>query len=132
MRLAAEEGLPVGFHGSTPGALEAMAARARTEFPGIRIAYLHSPPFLPATPAEDAAHRGRVPAVMLGVGAVFDQHSGRVPACPRALSALGLEWAYRSLREPRRILWRNLRSTMLLAVRAAGQFLAGGRNGACA
>ena len=77
-----------------------------------------------------AAHRGRVSAVMLGVGAAFDQYSGRVPACPRVFSALGLEWAYRSLREPRRLLWRNLRSTTLFAVRAAGQFLARRRNGA--
>jgi N-acetylglucosaminyldiphosphoundecaprenol N-acetyl-beta-D-mannosaminyltransferase len=154
LRQAAVEGLPVGFYGSTGEALEAMGARARAEFPGIRIAYLHSPPFRPVTPAEDAAetaaiaasgarllfvglgcpkqerwmaaHRGRVPAVMLGVGAAFDQYLGRVPACPRAFSVLGLEWAYRSLR----LLWRNLRSTTLFALRAAGQLLGGGRGGA--
>jgi N-acetylglucosaminyldiphosphoundecaprenol N-acetyl-beta-D-mannosaminyltransferase len=158
LRQAAAEGLPVGFYGSTDAALEAMTTRARAEFPGIRIAYRHSPPFRPVTPAEDAAetaaiaasgarllfvglgcpkqerwmaaHRGRVPAVMLGVGAAFDQYSGRVPACPPAFSVLGLEWAYRSLREPRRLLWRNLRSTTLFAARAARQLLAGGRRGA--
>jgi N-acetylglucosaminyldiphosphoundecaprenol N-acetyl-beta-D-mannosaminyltransferase len=151
LRQAAVEGLPVGFYGSTDEALEAMAARARAEFPGIRIACLHSSPFRPVTPAETAAiaasgarllfvglgcpkqerwmaaHRGRVPAVMHGVGAAFDQYSGRVPACPRPLSVLALEWACRSLREPRRLLWRNLRSTTLFALRAAGQLLGGGR-----
>ncbi len=44
--------------------------------------------------------------VALGVGGLFDFVSGRIPRAPLWLRELGLEWAYRLLREPRR-LWRR-------------------------
>jgi N-acetylglucosaminyldiphosphoundecaprenol N-acetyl-beta-D-mannosaminyltransferase len=44
--------------------------------------------------------------VLIGVGAAFDFHSGRVKQAPRFLQRHGLEWAYRLGREPRR-LWRR-------------------------
>jgi N-acetylglucosaminyldiphosphoundecaprenol N-acetyl-beta-D-mannosaminyltransferase len=50
--------------------------------------------------------RTAVKGVMLGVGAAFDLIPGRIPEAPAFLQALGLEWAYRFLREPRR-LWRR-------------------------
>ncbi len=53
-----------------------------------------------------AAHRGRVPAVMLGVGAAFDFHAGRVRQAPRWMQERGLEWLFRLAVEPRR-LWRR-------------------------
>ena len=51
-------------------------------------------------------HRGRVPAVLLGVGAAFDFHAGNVRQAPRWMMRLGLEWLFRLLMEPRR-LWRR-------------------------
>ena len=53
-----------------------------------------------------ASKAGRVKAVMLGVGAAFDFHAGKVRQAPAALQAVGLEWAFRFAVEPRR-LWRR-------------------------
>lgn len=44
--------------------------------------------------------------VILGVGAAFDFHVGRVSQAPRWVQQSGFEWLYRLLREPRR-LWRR-------------------------
>ena len=54
-----------------------------------------------------AAMRSRLSApVLVGVGAAFDFHAGTVPQAPPRLQKMGLEWAYRLAREPRR-LWRR-------------------------
>ena len=45
-----------------------------------------------------------MPAVC--VGAAFDFHAGTVAQAPPTLQRVGLEWAYRLMREPRR-LWRR-------------------------
>ena len=44
--------------------------------------------------------------LMLGVGAAFDFHSGRVRQAPRWMQRNGLEWFFRLCMEPRR-LWRR-------------------------
>lgn len=131
---AAAEGVPVGFYGSTPGTLEDLMRVLRDRFPGLRVTCCISPPFRELTTEEDErfvreltgsgarilfvglgcpkqekwmeAHKGRIPAVMLGVGAAFDFHTGRVREAPRWMSAAGLEWTYRLFKEPRR-LWRR-------------------------
>jgi N-acetylglucosaminyldiphosphoundecaprenol N-acetyl-beta-D-mannosaminyltransferase len=38
------------------------------------------------------AHKGRIPAVTLGVGAAFDFHTGRVRQVPQWLQVAGMEW----------------------------------------
>jgi N-acetylglucosaminyldiphosphoundecaprenol N-acetyl-beta-D-mannosaminyltransferase len=53
-----------------------------------------------------AAHKGRIRAVMLGVGAAFDFHAGRVRQAPRWMQWAGLEWVFRLLMDPRR-LWKR-------------------------
>nr|WP_205619032.1 WecB/TagA/CpsF family glycosyltransferase [Rubritalea marina] len=40
---------------------------------------------------------------MLGVGAAFDFHSGRVKQAPRWIQRSGLEWFYRMLNDPKRL-----------------------------
>jgi N-acetylglucosaminyldiphosphoundecaprenol N-acetyl-beta-D-mannosaminyltransferase len=40
--------------------------------------------------------------VAMGVGGAFDYISGKVARAPRVMRALGLEWVYRLVREPRR------------------------------
>ena len=72
-----------------------------------------------------AEQRGQVRAVMLGVGAAFDLYAGRVAEAPPWISRLGLEWAYRLAREPRRLLGRNLRTSPRFAAHALWQLLAG-------
>ncbi len=47
-------------------------------------------------------------AVMIGVGAAFDFHSGQVSQAPRWMMAIGLEWLYRFCQEPMRLWQRYL------------------------
>ena len=46
------------------------------------------------------------PAVLLGVGAAFDFHSGRVRRAPELMRKYGFEWLFRLAQEPER-LWRR-------------------------
>ena len=45
-------------------------------------------------------------SVLIGVGAAFDFHGGRVKQAPPWMQRSGLEWLYRLIQEPRR-LWRR-------------------------
>ena len=55
-----------------------------------------------------AEHRGKVNAVMIGVGAAFDFHAGLKPQAPMWMQNIGFEWLFRLLTEPRRLLRRYL------------------------
>jgi len=51
-----------------------------------------------------ARHQADMPqAVMLGIGQAIDILGGRVPAAPAWMTKVGLEWAFRMMRDPRRI-----------------------------
>ena len=134
LQRAAESGVPVGFYGGAPHVLERLVQVVVERFPGIHIAYSYSPPFRPMTPEEDegvvsainasgpkllfvglntpkqdhwmAMHRGKVQAVMVGVGAAFDFLAGSKPQAPRWMMGIGLEWLFRLITEPRR-LWKR-------------------------
>jgi len=131
---AAREGVPIGLYGGTTELLEQLVRKMTARFPGLRVACQIAPPFRPLTPEEDEAftreigasgarvlfvgigcpkqerwmdaHKGSVTAVMLGVGAAFDFHAGRVRQAPHWVQVAGLEWAFRLLMEPRR-LWKR-------------------------
>ena len=71
-----------------------------------------------------AAYRTRLTAsVLVGVGAAFDFHTGRVAQAPRWLMPLGLEWLFRLLQEPGRLGRRYLLYNPLFVLLAAGQLL---------
>lgn len=53
-----------------------------------------------------AAHRARLPCVLVGVGAAFDFIAGSKRQAPPLLQRAGLEWLFRLVSEPRR-LWRR-------------------------
>jgi N-acetylglucosaminyldiphosphoundecaprenol N-acetyl-beta-D-mannosaminyltransferase len=131
---AARQEVPVGVYGGDPKALEAFVHRVRTRWPGLDVAYAYSPPFrTPSLEEEDkvvreitesgarilfvalgcpkqerwmARHRGRLSAVMVGVGAAIDFVAGTKKEAPRFLQDAGLEWLFRLATEPRR-LWRR-------------------------
>lgn len=133
-RAAASAAIPIGLYGGTPDSLADFAAALQRWFPDLQIGCTIAPPFRPLTPEEDAAytqqiidsgvqilfvgigcpkqerwmagHKRRIPAVMIGVGAAFDFHSGRVQQAPPWIQRVGLEWAFRLLSEPRR-LWKR-------------------------
>jgi N-acetylglucosaminyldiphosphoundecaprenol N-acetyl-beta-D-mannosaminyltransferase len=149
---AARETLPMYFYGSTEATLALLDARLRAAFPGLRIA-MESPPFRALTVEEDAAtvdrinasgagivfvglgcpkqerwmaeHRGRVNAVMIGVGAAFDFHAGTVRRAPAWMRDNGLEWLHRLLSEPGRLWKRYLVTNTLFILGAARQLLGG-------
>lgn len=143
--------LPVYLYGSTDATLAQLRQRLNARWPALVIAGAHAPPFRPLTREEDeqdvqriresgarlvfvslgcpkqeawmAAHRARLDAVLLGVGAAFDFHAGRIERAPARWRALGLEWAHRLLQEPRRLGMRYLGTNSVFIARAARQLL---------
>ena len=131
---AAQNGVAIGLYGGTPESLALFTTFLQTRYPGIQVVCQIAPPFRPLTAAEDAAythqlvesearivfvgigcpkqelwmaaHKGQLSAVMLGVGAAFDFHSGRVKQAPAWMQHAGLEWMFRLKSEPRR-LWKR-------------------------
>jgi N-acetylglucosaminyldiphosphoundecaprenol N-acetyl-beta-D-mannosaminyltransferase len=59
--------------------------------------------------------------LMVGVGAAFDFHAGRVRQAPRWMQRSGLEWLFRLLCEPRRLAKRYLKNNPLFLWKIAGQ-----------
>lgn len=129
------KGLRHYFYGGKPGIAEAMIARLRAKYPGMLVVGSYCPPFRTLTTEEDSAiveeinrsraqivwvgistpkqeiwmrdHVGKLKAaVLIGVGAAFDFHSGAVSRAPLWMQRHGLEWLHRLLSEPRR-LWRR-------------------------
>lgn len=131
---AAESGVSVFLYGGTPENLTALVDKLKRSYPELKIADAYAPPFRQLSREEDdevirminasgaglvfvglgcpkqelwmAKHKGRIHAVMLGVGAAFDFHSGKVRRAPHWMQNLGLEWLSRLLSEPKR-LWRR-------------------------
>ncbi len=133
--LAARENLSVFFLGGLPGAAEGAASAIKRRNPGLRI-ICHCPPYhFEQDPAEletaldtirDAApdilcvalgvprqelwmhrHCATLPIrLAISVGAALDTQAGLRRRAPVWTHKLGLEWAYRLAREPRR-LWRR-------------------------
>lgn len=67
-------------------------------------------------------HRIDVP-VILGVGGLFDYYSGRIPRAPKAIRAVGCEWAWRLAMEPRRLANRYLLGNAIFLAHAASHAL---------
>lgn len=132
---AARNGHRIFLYGGREESVGALSVRLREKFPRLRIVGHYCPPFRPLTPEEDSAvigriresdadlvfvgistpkqehwmynHRRQLPGVvMIGVGAAFDFHAGRVRQAPAWMQRNGLEWFFRLLMEPAR-LWRR-------------------------
>jgi len=151
LRAAKESEIPVGFYGGDEPTLKRLIDEVKHRNPGIKVAFSMSPPFRALTPEEDEAiireisdsgvqwlfvglgcpkqekwvlaHRNRIPAVMLAVGAAFDFLAGTKPQAPRWMMRSGLEWAFRLLTEPRRLAGRYLRNIPRFIVLLGYQFL---------
>ena len=122
------------YGGRSQGALVQLTRNLRLRHPELQIVGGYVPPFRDLTEQEEEAvaadiersgaevvwvgigvpkqekwmarMTGRVPAVLVGVGAAFDFHAGLIPQAPGWMQRLGLEWAFRLAQEPRR-LWRR-------------------------
>jgi len=60
--------------------------------------------------------------VMIGVGAAFDFHTGRIKDAPDWIKSLGLQWLHRLCQEPRRLARRYLINNPLFIYRVLLQF----------
>lgn len=123
------------LYGAGDGVADELAHNLRKWFPNVEIVGTHTPPFRELTDEEiqetaemiNAARPDIVwvglstpkqerwmsrfrslleASVLIGVGAAFDMHAGRVRQAPRWVGRLGLEWAFRLSVEPKR-LWRR-------------------------
>jgi N-acetylglucosaminyldiphosphoundecaprenol N-acetyl-beta-D-mannosaminyltransferase len=71
-----------------------------------------------------AAHREQLSApVLIGVGAAFDFHTGRIRQAPRWMQQAGLEWFFRLFQEPKRLWYRYLVYNPLFILLVVGQLL---------
>ena len=143
------------FYGSSPQTVEALEGFVGRDYPGIEICGSLSPPFSPAAelradelatinearpdivwvglgaPKQELWMRLARPhleaPLLLGVGAVFDFASGSKRRAPDLLQQLGLEWAYRLAREPRRLGRRYLTTNTSFTVTTLRSLLFGGQ-----
>ncbi len=133
--IAAETGEGVFLMGAAPGVAQAAAAQLKQRYPTLRIAGAYTPPMgtmrrketanlvktirdaAPAflfvalgAPRQDLWIRDHLAElnvpVAMGVGCTFDLLAGTSSRAPLWMQSAGLEWAYRLVREPRR-LWRR-------------------------
>lgn len=145
-------GLSHYFFGGREGVAQALAGKLEERFPGLRVAGCSTPSDSPENESEFAKLEKRVDelrpdllwvglgapkqelfmarrasalkaGLLLGVGAAFDFHSGRVAQAPRWMQRGGLEWLHRLCREPRRLGGRYLRTTPRFAASVALQLL---------
>jgi N-acetylglucosaminyldiphosphoundecaprenol N-acetyl-beta-D-mannosaminyltransferase len=132
---AADRGWTQYFYGGAEGVAEELRARFQERHPALKVVGVECPPYRALTEAEDAEtvarmnearpdivwvglgapkqerwmadHRDRLnAAILIGVGAAFDFHTGRLDRAPRWMQRAGLEWSYRLYKEPRR-LWKR-------------------------
>ena len=122
------------FYGGSEDAIKKLSIKLKKQYPGLKIAGMVSPPYRALSKEEDDnyvkminesgasvlwvglgapkqeewmnAHRGKINALMLGVGAGFDFHAGTVRRAPRWMREHYLEWLYRLLQDPGR-LWKR-------------------------
>jgi N-acetylglucosaminyldiphosphoundecaprenol N-acetyl-beta-D-mannosaminyltransferase len=151
LREAEEAGQTVYFYGSTRDTLVKLRSTIAREFPGLKVAGTCSPPFRELSALEDedeiekinrsganvvfvglgcpkqekwmAAHRGRINALMIGVGAAFDYHSGTVKRAPLWWQHNGLEWLYRLVSDPKRLMKRYMVTNTLFILGFSRQLI---------
>jgi N-acetylglucosaminyldiphosphoundecaprenol N-acetyl-beta-D-mannosaminyltransferase len=136
--------------GGVSGVADELRRRLCSRFPGLEIVGTFTPPFRVLNDEETAAFRADIArtqpdviwvglsspkqekfmarhwrdldaGVMIGVGAAFDFHSGRVRQAPRWIQRSGFEWLFRLCTEPRRLGPRYLKTNPLFVLRVIAQ-----------
>jgi len=148
---AVSENITVYFYGSHDHVLHKMTGRLKKRIPGLKIAGVYSPRFEPSTPQEDIedikrvndsgagivfvglgcprqdiwafAHKNKLNAVIICVGAAFDFHAGTKKQAPVWMQRCGLEWFYRLTQEPKRLWKRYLKTNSAFIILFALQLL---------
>lgn len=124
------------FYGGKQETLDQLITKLKEKYPYLEIAGSDSPPFRDLSEEEDResirkineakpdfiwvalgapkqenwmyVHENQVNGVMIGVGAAFDFLAGTVKRAPRWMQEMCLEWLYRILQDPVRMLPRYI------------------------
>jgi len=130
----AERKQSVYFYGGTDEMLKNTKDYLGKKYPDITIAGMYSPPFRELTTTEKTSvidsiaqsganlvfvvlgcpkqeawmneMKGKIPAVMLGVGGALPMMIGTVRKAPKWVQKIGMEWFFRLMQEPRRLFKR--------------------------
>ena len=133
---AATEKIPVFFYGGTNELLTKTETYLAQNFPGLTIAGMYSPPFRDLTREESdlivdkinasgarlvfvvlgcpkqekwiASMKGRIQGMMVAVGGALPVLVGMQKRAPKWMQDAGLEWLFRLIQEPKRLLKRYL------------------------
>lgn len=136
LNLSQEKGYTHYFYGSTEQTLTKLEKVLLARYPKLRIVGMYAPPFRKLTQAEDEeavrrindsgadfiwvalgapkqekwmyGHRHKVNGVMIGVGAAFDFLAGTTKRAPMWMQKLCMEWVFRIMQDPGRMLPRYL------------------------
>ena len=135
-KISVQKGYRHFFYGSTEETLNKMKQELKDKYPGLQIVGMYSPPFRELTEQEDKEvinmitekvpdfvwvglgapkqekwmnkHKGKIEGFMIGVGAGFDYFAGNISRAPQWMKKLNLEWLYRMVQDPKRLLRRYL------------------------
>ncbi|MGA2278830.1 MAG: WecB/TagA/CpsF family glycosyltransferase [Verrucomicrobiota bacterium] len=139
------------FFGGAPDVAEQLRDHLTKQFPNLQVVGCYTPPFRPLNAEEEKQLQEMVHAaqpdilwvglstpkqekfmaeflprldvtLMVGVGAAFDFHSGRVKQAPRWMQRTGLEWFFRLCCEPKRLWKRYLQNNPAFAWKIFWQF----------
>ena len=143
-KICADEGASIALIGSSDDALEGAAAQLKHMVPGLKIAFLNAPPYgfspqdaqadsilrdlaksgaglcfiaLGAPKQELFAAHGRRVAPNVGfasIGAGLDFLSGHQVRAPKLMRMFALEWLWRALQSPRRMVPRYAKCFAIL------------------
>ena len=126
INVAAEKNLPIALIGAKPEIVEKAVLNLKQELPDLNIAYYHDGYFnewdeimdglknssaklilvaLGAPKQEKFIYDAKKrldSGLMIGVGGSFDVWSGVVERAPKIYQKLGLEWLYRTIKQPER------------------------------
>ena len=136
LKMSAEKGWSHFFYGSSEETLSKLRAVINEKYPGINVVGMISPPYRELTDAEDNEyikqineanpdfvwiglgapkqeiwmnkHKGIISGLMIGVGAAFDYESGNIKRAPLWMQKCNLEWLYRLIQDPKRLIKRYI------------------------
>ncbi len=132
-RAARDNDVSIYLYGGTPEVLQKLTENLQKSISGLKL-FGEAPPFRPLTEEEDKslmqriadsgvgivliglgcpkqdrfafAHKHKIQAVQVCVGAAFDFHAQAKPMAPEWMQKNGLEWLFRLTQEPGR-LWKR-------------------------
>ncbi|HEY1677444.1 MAG TPA: WecB/TagA/CpsF family glycosyltransferase [Candidatus Sulfotelmatobacter sp.] len=133
--LSPKNGYKHFFYGGNDGVADQLKEALTQQYPGLNVVGTYTPPFRPLTAEEEAdlvrhvsetqpdffwvglstpkqerfmdQYGSKLDAkIMLGVGAAFDMHTGRIKDAPYWMKFTGLQWIHRIWQDPKR-LWKR-------------------------